>query len=155
MRPADGCIVGSMRTRPGFTLLELVLALAILGVLAGISWTASARARHQFAVRNARAELAAAVAVTRSTAILAGGATLVIDVPHARAWIETAGGLRDPHPYDLAARHGVSLHTPRGLPLALRYDALGIGRMANATVTVRRGTEQAAFVVSSYGRVRR
>jgi prepilin-type N-terminal cleavage/methylation domain-containing protein len=143
-----------MRTRPGFTLIELALVLIIAGVLATFALTATGRARHGLAVRSARAELASAVSATRSAAILAGGATLVIDVQHARAWIETAGGAKDPHLFDLAARHGVSLHTTRGVPLLLRYDALGIGRMANASITVRRGATQSMFIVSAYGRVR-
>jgi prepilin-type N-terminal cleavage/methylation domain-containing protein len=143
-----------MRTRRGFTLIELALVLAIAGVLAGVALTSAARAWHMLAVRAARAELVSLVGATRSAAVLAGGATLVIDVPRARAWIETAGGTRDPHLYDLAARHGVSFHTARGVPLLLRYDALGIGRLANATVVVRRGAAQSTFVVSAYGRVR-
>jgi prepilin-type N-terminal cleavage/methylation domain-containing protein len=81
-----------MRTRPGFTLIELALVLIIAGVLATFALTSTGRARHGLAVRSARAELASAVSATRSAAILAGGATLVIDVQHARAWIETAGG---------------------------------------------------------------
>jgi hypothetical protein len=40
------------------------------------------------------------------------------------------------------------------VPLLLRYDALGIGRLANATIVVRRGAAQSTFVVSAYGRVR-
>jgi prepilin-type N-terminal cleavage/methylation domain-containing protein len=143
-----------MRTRRGFTLVELALVLIIAGVLATFALASTGRVRHGLAVRSARAELVTAVSATRSAAILAGGATLVIDVQHARAWIETAGGARDPHLFDLAARHGVSLHTTRGVPLLLRYDALGIGRMANATVAVRRGGAQSMFVVSAYGRVR-
>jgi prepilin-type N-terminal cleavage/methylation domain-containing protein len=144
-----------MRTRPGFTLVELVLVLVIAGVLAGFALTSAGRARHMLAVRAARADLVSLVGATRSAAVLAGGATLVIDVPHARAWIEPAGSTRNPYPYDMAARHGVSLHTSRGVPLRLRYDALGMGRLANATIVIQRGTAQSTVVVSAYGRVRR
>jgi prepilin-type N-terminal cleavage/methylation domain-containing protein len=142
-----------MRNRTGFSLLELAIALALLLALALIAFPSLARARERTAVNAARAELAAGVAVARSTAILAGGATLVIDLSAATAWIETAAGAA-PARYDVGARYGVTLHADRGARVVLRFDALGIGRMSNAHVRLRRGRAEASLVVSAYGRVR-
>jgi prepilin-type N-terminal cleavage/methylation domain-containing protein len=142
-----------MRYRAGFSIVELALVLLILGIIAGIAVPASARARDRVAVGSARAELAAAVATARSMAIVAGGATLVIDGPGAVAWIETAAR-RSPAHHDVGARYGVTLQTARDQPVSLRFDALGIGRMTATTVRVRRGGSEASLVVSAYGRVR-
>ncbi|HSJ07527.1 MAG TPA: type II secretion system protein [Longimicrobiales bacterium] len=142
-----------MRYRAGYSIVELVLALLILGIIAGIAVPATAGARDRIAVGSARAELAAAVATARSTAIVAGGATLVIDGPRAVAWIETPAQSSTVR-HDVGARYGVTLRTARDQPVSLRFDALGIGRMTATTVRVRRGTREAALVVSAYGRVR-
>lgn len=37
----------------------------------------------------------------------------------------------------------------------LRFDALGIGRIASQTIRLSRGDEDAVLVVSSYGRLAR
>lgn len=139
--------------RHGFTLLELAIILALLATLFAAAAPAFARGRDVLAVRAARADLAAAVAAARSYAILTGGAQLIIEPAGLLSIERTAGGtLSDP--IDLAARYGVRLDTPGGTPVLLRYDALGIGRMTNATMHIRRGDLSAAVVISSYGRVR-
>jgi hypothetical protein len=56
--------------------------------------------------------------------------------------------------FELGARYGVMLHGTRAERLVLRFDGLGIGRMAGTTLQVRRGTASTSFVVSAYGRVR-
>lgn len=139
--------------RHGFTLLELAIVLALLATLFTAAAPAFARGRDVLAVRAARAELASAVAAARSHAILVGGAQLVID-PAGTLSIARAGGGGLSDPIDLATRYGVSLDTPGQMPVLLRYDALGIGRMTNATLHIRRGDLSAAIVISAYGRVR-
>lgn len=143
-----------MRNRTGFSLLELVLVLVILGGVLSAAVPPIQRVRHTYAVHGARAELAGAVAATRAAAILAGGATLYVDPGGGAAWIESAAGARLGADYPLAARFGVRLETDRGLPVSVRYDALGIGRMSATTVGVRHGTAYATLIISSYGRVR-
>lgn len=125
----------------------------ILAVMAGVAVPPMVRARDAIAVRSARAELAAAVAAARSTAVLAGGATMIIDVPNDVAWID-APTLRAPLRYDVGLRYGVTLRSARDVPVTLRFDALGIGRMTSSTVRIQRGTSEAAVVISAYGRVR-
>ncbi len=67
-------------------------------------------------------------------------------------WIATVRGdtLRAT---DLAARHGVRADAGRP-SLRLRYDGLGIGRIANSTIRLQRGTAEAGLSISAYGRVR-
>jgi prepilin-type N-terminal cleavage/methylation domain-containing protein len=79
-----------MTTRQGFTLLELLLVLMVLGLLAGLAGPAAIRGRDVLAVRAAQHELAAALAVTRAAAIRNGGASFVMDLESGSAWIEAA-----------------------------------------------------------------
>lgn len=145
---------GAMTTRTGFSLIEVALVLLIAALLAAVSIPSLSRGRDALAVRAARVELASAFAVARFTAIRAGGAALVIDTAAGDVWIETAAGVRLQPGYPLAARYGVSLRTDRPAPVMLRYDALGIGRIANATIRVERRRASATLTISSYGRVR-
>jgi hypothetical protein len=57
---------------------------------------------------------------------------------------------------DLTAEFGVSLGLSGARSeVELRYDTLGLGRMASQTVVVRRGRAVTALTVSAYGRVSR
>jgi prepilin-type N-terminal cleavage/methylation domain-containing protein len=143
-----------MNTRPGFTLLEATLVLAILGILLAAGGPLLLNARDAVAVRGARGELAGAVAVTRAAAIRSGGASLIIDTASGDVVMETAGGVRLPTSYPLGARYGVVIDSDRTTPVTLRYDALGIGRMTSAVIRLQRGRARATITVSAYGRVR-
>jgi prepilin-type N-terminal cleavage/methylation domain-containing protein len=143
-----------MQNRAGFTLLELALTLLVAGIIAGTALPALAHARDALAVRAARAELAAAFAITRVTAVRAGGAVLVLDTVSGTAWMERPGGGRFPTSFPLAERYGVTLSTDRTPPAAFRYDALGIGRLANGVIRLERRRVRATLTISAYGRVR-
>lgn len=137
--------------RGGFSLVELLVVAALVALLATIVLPPMARWRDALAVRAARDELAAALALTRITAAAAGGAALAVDPVAARYRVVTSGAAGDP--VSLAERYGISVDGDRAFEL--RYDALGIGRLASRTVTIRRGSAEAGLVVSAYGRVRR
>ena len=143
-----------MRTRSGYTLLELAVVLTTCSIILALATPSLVHARRVFAVRSAAAELAGLAALTRSAAILSGGATLVIELGSGIARIESHDGrpLSDPHP--IASRHDVTVEADRVSPIRIRYDALGIGRLAAATVRVRRGDVAATLTISSYGRIR-
>jgi type II secretory pathway pseudopilin PulG len=143
-----------MRHHGGYTLVELALVLLLATMLLVAATPSLLNARDVVAVRAARAELIAAAATARSAAVLNGGAMLLIDVASARVWIETDGGILIGEIRDLRSRHGVSCEADRAVPIRVRYDALGIGRLANTTVRLRRGTVLAVITVSAYGRVR-
>jgi prepilin-type N-terminal cleavage/methylation domain-containing protein len=143
-----------MRNRSGHTLIELALALAIAAVIAGAAAIPTGRARSSLAVHAARSELTALAALARSTAIASGGAALLIDVPCGCAWIELTGsGTRVDDVHHVAERHGVRLAAAR-TRVTVRYDALGIGRLANAVVQISSGAATGTLTISAYGRVR-
>lgn len=142
--------------RPGTTLLELILVLSILGVLLGISYPAFRRGLDGLAVRGARDELGTGVARARVVALTRGGATLIVDLGAARFWVETAAGDTVGVPVDLAARYGVRVTTTGASTdrVALRFDGIGVGRLANRTFQLRRGDSLAHLTLSTYGRPR-
>lgn len=142
--------------RPGTTLLELTLVLSILGVLLGLGYPLFRRGLDGLAVRGARDTLGAGVARARATALGRGGAELIVDLGEARFWVVAASGDTIGTPVDLAARYGVRLSTTgTGTNrVALRFDGLGIGRVANRTFQLRRGTAEANLTLSAYGRPR-
>jgi prepilin-type N-terminal cleavage/methylation domain-containing protein len=143
-----------MRSRSGFTLLEVALVLLILGTLLTAGVPRFRRALDAAAVRAARGELISAFAVTRAAAIRSGGASLIIDPSAGDVWIETAAGVRLPASYPLTARYGVVITSDRSPPVVLRYDPLGVGRLANATIRLHRRQQSVTLTVSAYGRIR-
>jgi type II secretory pathway pseudopilin PulG len=143
-----------MHTRPAHTLPELCLVLVLAGTLLGMAVPHVTAARDRLAVRAALHELAGAIAVTRAAAIRNGGASLHIEPGLGLAWIVTAGGERLPHDYPVRARYGVAVESDGSGTTVLRYDALGIGRLANVVLRCRRGQSVGSLTVSAYGRVR-
>lgn len=141
---------------PGVTLIELAIALVVIGVLLGTGAVPFARALDRYAVRGARDALAAGLAHARATAIASGGAELVIDLRAARYRVHIAGGSTAP-PVDLRAQYRVvvSADGQAADSIAFRFDALGIGRMTSRTIRFRRGRAEAGLTVATYGRVRR
>jgi len=140
----------------GTTLLELILVLSILGVLLGCSYPVFRRGLDGLAVRSARDALGAGVARARATALTRGGAVLIVDLDAARFWVETAAGDTVGVPVDLAARYGVRITTTgtSAKQVTLRFDGIGIGRVANRTFQIRRGDSLAHLTLSAYGRPR-
>lgn len=148
---------GSQSAAAGYTLVELVLLMVLVGVLVGLLAPATARVRDTLAVRAARDATAAALARTRMVAIAAGGARLVVVLDSALIAVEAvAGGARTPPPLQLRRDYGVSVHTSGSSDtVGVEYDALGLGRVASRTLTFRRGAASAGVTVSAFGRVRR
>ncbi|HSJ30456.1 MAG TPA: GspH/FimT family pseudopilin [Longimicrobiales bacterium] len=139
--------------RRGYTVIELLLVLMLGTLLLAITVAPVRHARSVLAVRAARGDIAALIALTRSTAIMTGGATLVVDVSAGTAWIEQGSGVRVGDVQHITARHRVALTANRPV-LNLRYDALGIGRMNNAVVHVTSGSVTGTVTISAYGRAR-
>lgn len=143
-----------MRRRDGYTLLELLIALSLLGILLTMALPPVGRWRDQVAVRAARDDLAGAIAWTRMAAAARGGAALVVDPVTGRVWTRTAEG-EDFPVIDLQDRYDVELETGAASLLILHYDAFGIGRTASRTFTLRRGVVTGGVTVSAYGRYRK
>lgn len=138
----------------GTTVIELMVALLLLGVLLALSLPSMARWRDAVAARAARDELAAGLAWTRLSAVSHGGSTLVVDAASGTFWTMTpAGAARKP--VSLTDRYAVRLDVGSGGRVSLEYDALGVGRHASRTIRFRRGRAEAGLVISGYGRFRR
>lgn len=150
--PRVGVHRAGMRT-PGFTLVELLVALLVLGVLLAIAAPPVGRWRDEAAVRAARDELSAALAWTRVAAASHNGATLVLDPATGRFWTERSPGPTPTH--DLAARYGVRIDAGSDEAIRVRYDGLGIGRASNRTLRISRRRAEAGLTINLYGRVRR
>jgi len=142
--------------RPGVTLLELLFALVVVAVLIGIAYPAFHGMLDRIAVRAARDALVVGVARTRVVAAGAGGAYLVLESPAARFGVENAAGDTLVAFFDLGNRYGVELSIDgiTASRLRLRYDGLGLGRLASRTIRVNRGSQEAGLFISAYGRAR-
>lgn len=139
----------------GFTLVELLVVMALLSILLGMSVPHVGRWRDAVAAGGARDELLARLAWTRIAAASNGGAALVVDLERGEYRVELEDGTiaRAGTP---GARHGVVIESPGAQDsVVLRYDGLGIGRMTGRTILVRRGRAVAGLVVSPWGRARR
>jgi Tfp pilus assembly protein FimT len=149
-----------MRTerRPsGLTLLEALVVLGLLATILAAASPALLRQLDRYAVVGAREALAGAAARARAVAVAAGGASLVLDVPAGRAWIETTAGDTIGDAVHLNTVYGVQTRVvgSSAQRVALGFDGLGIGRLANRTIRFERGEAAAGLTISAYGRIRR
>jgi type II secretory pathway pseudopilin PulG len=145
-----------MQPRSGTTLLELAVALTLMGILTLLGTTSFASARNVLAVRSARDAIVSASARARAYAVGHGGASLIIDVTAGTLRIRTRDQLIDeatPITRSLDVRlqiDGGRAATTATLP----YDALGIGRLANKTISITRAGISGGVTFSAYGRPR-
>lgn len=140
--------------RPGFTLTELLLVLTVLGILLSMVLPTVGRAFDVFAVRAARGALVAAAERARITALAQGGAVLFIDAPTNVVSILSHTGNQVGQPIRLGDDYGVQLALGGRDQVGIRYDALGLGRIANTTVRIERRSVEGRVIFSIYGRAR-
>lgn len=138
----------------GYSLVEVLFALALAGILLGLGVPPVRRALAWARVRSARDLVAAQLARARSLAVMRGGAELVLDLRAARAWVE----MRDTAtPASMVAEVGavrIIADGALGDTVRIGYDAMGLGRLSSRTLRFRAGAVEARMTVSSYGRVR-
>jgi prepilin-type N-terminal cleavage/methylation domain-containing protein len=140
--------------RNGFSLVELVCALALMALGVSLLLPAAQRVEERLSVVAAREELVALITLARSQALSHGGAVVFLEQNPPKAWV-VAGGVNQAS-VDLSILHRAELVLSGGRPRAvLRFDGVGLGQMTANAVTLRRGTALARLVVSAYGRVRR
>lgn len=140
--------------RRGHTLLELSAVLALMAACVSIVFSFAQGSRDRWAVEAAREEVAGLIAEARTAALAWGGTVVHLSATDGEV-AYTAGGV-ERRRIGLAENGPVELLLPRGRPEAdLRFDALGLGRVASQTLRFRRGGAETALVVSAYGRVRR
>ena len=139
---------------PGFTLLELVTVVTLLALALAELVPAARRQVDRMAVQGAREEVVGLFHRARMEAVARGGVTLTLNADS--GWAEL---IHDDHLLaraNLAREYHVSLVLSGEREQAtLRYDALGLGRVASQTVRLSRGEALATLVVSSLGRVTR
>jgi prepilin-type N-terminal cleavage/methylation domain-containing protein len=143
-RPAPG----------GYTILELITVMALLGVVTAGSLPAARRQLDRMAVLGAREEVAGLFHQARSEAIARGSARLLLTAVPPTAELSAQGEVLARASLDGEYRVALTLssgHTEADLA----FDALGLGRVASQTLTFARGTAEVRLVVSSLGRVTR
>lgn len=142
------------RRRRGFTLIELVVFLLLTGLLLAAGLPRVASTRDRAAVHGAREAAVGLFSRARVEARAAGGAEIRVEESPSRLVLSSRR--RVATVLDLGAEYRVEVEVPGPAGRAtLRFDALGIGRVASRTLVFRRGEHEAALAVSSYGRVRR
>ena len=145
-----------MRNRCGHTLLELLVVLALLAIAIGLAYPATRAVADAWAVRAARDAAAALLASTRAAAIAHRGAELLVVPADGTVLLRRAGAAPEPR-LRLRDEWRVRVISPAfsGDTLVVRYDALGLGRVASRTLRFERGRAVAGLTIASYGRVRR
>jgi prepilin-type N-terminal cleavage/methylation domain-containing protein len=137
--------------RRAFTLAELVLVLAISGLVAAIGVRQVHRWLDRMATRAAIVQAALAVSEAREAA-LAQHALVTLRIDTARGSIALVAHGARLRLHALAHQHGVTLATTRD---SIAFDVRGLGYgAANTTLIARRGRAADTLVTSRLGRVR-
>lgn len=144
-----------MTNRLGTSLTEMLLVLSILGICIALAATPARSGLDALRVRSAREAVFGMATRTRALAIARGGADLVIDLHAATATVVDASGAIADRMTLAPARIGIAVDGSAPARVILRYDGIGIGRMASRTVRFTKGSAEAGLTFSSYGRIRR
>lgn len=135
--------------RPAFTLLELIVVCAIIGIIASISAPRITHTLDAFAVEGASREVVNGFALGRLAALRYGGADVRLDT----ASVSVEAGRHVVYARDLLANHGVRVRSNTAL---VRYAATGMAAgVSNGTIVISKGASVDTIVVSRLGRVRR
>lgn len=136
----------------GYTLLELVLVLTLVGVLCAVALPPVARLRDRSSVSAAMVELSAAFSLARRAAVSRRELVSVV-LDTAAGTVEVRAGSGDRLSRGtLGSRYGIVLGGNRDSAV---YDPRGLGYgVSNLSVTVRRGRIVDTLTMSRLGRVR-
>jgi prepilin-type N-terminal cleavage/methylation domain-containing protein len=137
--------------RSGYTIMEVLIVLAISAILSTVSVRALVGMRDRLAVRLAATDATRALSDARTIAITAARRTAV-RIDGVRGTIAVLNGTDTLRLLRLND-YGVRLRSTRD---SLAWGPTGIGWGANtATITFTRGSASTALAVSRLGRVRR
>ena len=140
-----------LRVMRGYTVLELLIAMMLAGILMAI---AIPRAQHQLdrvVVQSARSDVRGILSYARSLA-LAAHARVVVSIDSGSGTIRVRYLGTDAIARGVNHAHGVRLTSTRD---SLVYDAMGMGYgAANLSVVVRKRSAAETVFVSRLGRVR-
>jgi prepilin-type N-terminal cleavage/methylation domain-containing protein len=140
-----------MPVRHGFTLLELVIVVTIMGLVLAIAIPRTRAVLDGVAVRSAVGDVVATLSNARALA-LAGDGLVAIHLDTVTGTLSVRRSHELVHARAISYAHGVRLAGTRD---SLTYDPRGLGRgAANLSIIVRRGTVAETVFVSRLGRVR-
>jgi prepilin-type N-terminal cleavage/methylation domain-containing protein len=145
-------ICGWFSFRTGFSLLELVAVLALLGVGLANLIPAAKRQLDRMAVSGARDEVEGILHLARQEAVSRGSSDVILSTdPPKAVLISGEDTLVDAN---LGRARAVTIVLSRGRSEArLSFGPLGLGRVSSQTIRFERGNALATLVVSSLGRV--
>ena len=168
LRPAsDGVkpMNGKRMNKSGFTLLDTLIVVSLVGLLAGIVFPRIADVQSRFAVRGATMAFMSNYSLTRATAIREGRvAELHIDATNDRFWVEVDTTLAGSGTMDTVGLvvdvggEGVTLTSTQSL---LCFDGRGMPSAASgcatggATITVGYDTEADTIQITTLGKILR
>jgi prepilin-type N-terminal cleavage/methylation domain-containing protein len=138
----------------GFTLVELLIVLALAAIVLGAAWPLGRRSLDRLHVVTAREELFGLVYRARGIATRTGSAMVTVDVDTGRAVLVDGRG-REMTRVELGSRRVAVATTGSASTVALRWNGLGWGVLSSRTLVLRRGEAEARLVVSSRGRASR
>jgi prepilin-type N-terminal cleavage/methylation domain-containing protein len=150
------------RAVAGFTLLEIIMALVLMGIVYAMAVPAIGRARIGAAVHNSRHIVVSSISLARATALRFGRLTVLrLDASEDRLWIEAdtsvSGGALDTIGfYSFAGELATDLQSNRS---SLCFNGRGIGTtstacpQAGALIVVSLGGEADSVLVTALGRV--
>lgn len=140
-----------MRSRAGITIIDQLLAIALLAVLLAIGMQGIGALRDRFAVRAATRAVKDALALAREHAA-ASGARAAVHFASRDARVVVHAGNDSLLALSLSQAYGVSLQATRD-SMAYLPSGLGFGA-ANVSIALTRGARQDTVTISRLGRVR-
>jgi prepilin-type N-terminal cleavage/methylation domain-containing protein len=159
---SSGPVLRPARGRPGFTLVELVIAIAIAAILMAIMAPQFQRAQERRGAHAARDAVIRLAATSRMLAVERGRSVLMeIDPESRRAWAIAVGSADTLTLIDLQREFGAQVTTDGG-KLTVCYNSRGyaigacsVGLNNGAAVSFTRGPFEARAAVLPLGQVER
>ena len=135
----------------GYTVLELLIAMMLAGILMAVAVPRAQRQLDRVVVQSARSDVRGILSYARSLA-LAAHARVVVSIDSSSGTIRVRYLGTEAMSRGVSHAHGVRLSSTRD---SLVYDALGMGHgAANLSVVVRKRSAAETVFVSRLGRVR-
>jgi prepilin-type N-terminal cleavage/methylation domain-containing protein len=143
--------------RTGFTLIEILVVVVIIGIIVGIGFPSLNRAKVKSDVRSARSQAVALYYQARSTAFVTGrlttltftGNQAVITATPRLSGVGTADTIGNVQ--DLGQLYGVAVTVSPGNAVAV--DPRGLGNSVPTTIYFTRSGQQDSMLVTGFGRV--